>query len=251
MKCICELEDGEEVEVYVKYRGFHEDLAFDHLTGELVANQFALDLGLPAARPCLVDVTRDFLSTLPADDHGDAIVEAFNDSDGIAFGSIAFPSVRRWSAENLVHKGQRKQAAWLYLFDTLVENSDRGVGNSNLLVNGHDFKVIDFGHCFQRCHDEGDGEFGAVPWRPDGIMNHFLGDLQHVLYAGLKNCVSVAMIDEFTSALENLSDGVIEDYVTIAPTEWGQDCACKIVDYLLDARSNAADFSANVKGVLR
>ncbi|MFY0309664.1 HipA family kinase [Leisingera sp. D0M16] len=249
MKCICELENGDEVEVYVKYKDFHDELIFDHLTGELVANRFAIDLGLPAATPCLVEVSADFLALLPPDDQGAAIKEAFNHSGGIAFGSIAFPTIRRWTPGNLVHKGQLEAATRLYLFDTVVENSDRGGGNTNLLSLGHDFKVIDFGHSFQRCHDGVGDDFGAKPWQPDGIKNHYSGSLQHALYGGLKN-VTEPMISSFTETLANLSDNVIEDYVSMVPLEWGQECACNIVDYLLDARKNAVSFHTRAKEVL-
>lgn len=249
MKCMCEPEDGDELQVYVKYTGFHEELIFDHLVGELVANQFALDLGLPAATPCLVEVGEDFLRTLPTDKDGQDLQNAFAHNDGIAFGSVAFTTHRRWAASNIVHKGQLDQAAQLYLFDTIVENTDRGRGNTNLLTLGHDFKVIDFGHSFQRCHADASYNFSAFPWQPNGIHNHIQGNMQHVLFNGLKD-VTETMIDSFAMKLANLSDNVIQDYVTIVPQSWGQDCACKIVDYLLDARLNADDFSTQAKEVL-
>lgn len=110
MKCMCECEDGSEKEVYVKYKDFHEGLVFDHLVGELVANQFALDLGLPAAAPCLVRVDRDFLDALPRDEEGDALRAAFDTTGGIAFGSVAFSTNRRWAPTNIVHRGQLRQA---------------------------------------------------------------------------------------------------------------------------------------------
>ncbi|MFB9221652.1 HipA family kinase [Paracoccus cavernae] len=249
MKCMCECEDGSEKEVYVKYKDFHEDLVFDHLVGELVANQFALDLGLPAATPCLVCVDQDFLAALPRDEEGDALRAAFDAIGGIAFGSVAFSANRRWAPTNIVHRGQLRQATQLYLFDTIVENSDRGVGNTNLLALGHDFKVIDFGHSFQRCHGGSDYNAGAFPWQHGGIFNHFPGNMQHVLLSGLKD-VTEEMIDDFTTNLSGLSDNVIEDYVTIVPPAWGDECACKIVDYLLDARDNADGFSTRAKEVL-
>ena len=249
MKCICDCDDGSEREVYVKYKGFHEELEFDHLVGELVANQFALDLGLPAAKPCLVRVYEDFLDALPRDEEGDALRAAFDEAGGIAFGSEAFSTNRRWAPTNIVHKGQLHQATQLYLFDTIVENSDRGVGNTNLLSLGHDFKVIDFGHSFQRCHGGSNYNDGAFPWQPGGIFNHFPGNMQHVLLTGLKD-VTPEMIDDFTTRLAGLSDNVIEDYVTMVPPAWGDECACKIVDYLLDARGNADGFANRVKEVL-
>lgn len=250
MKCICDLDDEEEVEVYVKYKGFHEDLALDHLTGELVANQFALDLGLPAAIPCLVDVSEEFLDTLSSVPDGWKIQEAFDHQSGIAFGSRAFQQIRRWEANNLVHKGQLEQAAQLYLFDTIVENSDRGIGNSNLLTVGHDFRVIDFGHSFQRCHDTADACWGPKPWEVGGIKNHFPGTLQHVLLENLQRHDTGPAIDAFEAVLSSLSDDTIQDYVNLVPVDWGQDCACKIVDYLLEARDSAASFNTRVREVL-
>lgn len=250
MKCVCDLDNGNTIEVYVKYRGFHNDLNFDHLTAELVANQFAVDLGLPAAEPCLVNVSDDFLSTLPNDNDAQQVREAFNYADGIAFGSVAFSTVRRWQAQNLVHIGQLDQAIQLYLFDTLIENTDRGIGNTNLLILGSDFKVIDFGHSFQRCHSDTANGFGSKPWETNGIQNHIPGNLQHALYENLKNRVTEAMINGFCSNLQNLLDDVIEAYVTIVSAEWGQDCACNIIGYLLEARANSNDFGARAKEVL-
>lgn len=249
MRCFCEFENGEEREVFVKYKDFHDDLSYDHLCGELVANQFAIDLGLPAAHPCLVEITEDFLGTLPNDDDGLDIKKAFVSGHGIAFGSVAFSPVRRWAFGNLVHKGQLEDAVRLYLFDTFIENSDRGVKNPNLLVSGNSFKVIDFGHSFQRCHSDSEFKTSSKPWQTGGILNHFPGDLQHVLYSELKN-VTVESIERFTADVRSLSDDLIENYVSIVPAEWGQDTACKIVDFLLDARENVTQFEARVKEVL-
>lgn len=250
MQCRCETEDGDEISVYVKYSDFHEDLSCDFLTCELVANQYAVDLGLPAAKPCLVRISPEFVETLPFDKNGESLRAAFGRGNVIAFGSSAFPTTRRWTPENLVHKGQMAEAASLYLFDTLVENSDRGVSNPNLLISGDSFQVIDFGHCFQRCHSEADFEQGNLPWQHFGIWNNCIGDLQHVLFNNLKGRCVAGDIDAFTTSLTGLSDDTIEDYVNIVPEEWGQDVACKIVDYLIEARARADDFNQRVKEVL-
>ncbi|UWS06405.1 HipA family kinase [Phaeobacter inhibens] len=250
MKCICETDNGQEVEVYVKYENFHSELALDHLTGELVANQFARDLGLPAAEPCLVDVSQDFLDTLSSVPDGQAIQDAFGYAPKTAFGSVAFHQIRRWDARNFVHRGQVEQAAQLYLFDTIVENSDRGIGNSNLLSVGHEFRVIDFGHSFQRCHEITSDYWGPKPWAPGGICNHISGSLQHVLFENLRRHDTCLAIDAFHDSLSSLSDNTIQDYVNIVPVDWGQDCACNIVDYLLEARARAADFNTRAKEVL-
>lgn len=249
MLCRCETEDGEAQEIYAKYKDFHEELGYDHLAGELVANLFALDMKLPAAQPCVVSVSEEFISLLPADRGGLELMRAFDSKACSAFGSVAFKPVRRWSAGDLVHKGQLDDAVRLYLFDTIVENTDRGVRNPNLLVSGNDFKVIDFGHSFQRCHDGGAYNGSRMPWQANGIWNHVAGDLQHVLFASMRGFTE-ELIENFTNDLCALSDSVIEDYVTKIPTEWGDNTACKIIDYLLSARDNAGDFETKVKEVM-
>jgi hypothetical protein len=250
IRCLCEDDDGQQHEVFVKGRGFFDGLEYDDLTCELVANQFACDLGLPAAKPCVVAVSKEFLTLLHQEVDGPRISAAFDDSSGRAFGSLAFKEqVRRWDHSNIVRKGQLEEAVNLYLFDTIVENTDRGIGNPNLLASGDIFKVIDFGHCFQRCAQVDGANYGRLPWHKGGIKNHVQGGLQHVLFSGLTGVTS-EKIDHFVAKIENLSDNVIESYVSIVPEEWGQDTACRIVDYLLDARQNASEFAARAKEVL-
>ncbi len=110
MLCRCETDDGEELEVYAKYKDFHEELGFDHLAGELVANLFALDMKLPAAQPCVVTVSEESIDMLPDDSNGLDLKSAFDSNGCSAFGSVAFKPVRRWSAGDLVHKGQLADA---------------------------------------------------------------------------------------------------------------------------------------------
>lgn len=250
MRCYCDDHAGQEHEVFVKGFGFWAGLNYDHLTRELVANQFACDLGLPAAKPCVVDVSQEFLAQIPQDAEGIRIRTAFQNSADKSFGSVAFSQqIRRWESSNSVHKGQRTQALELYLFDTIVENSDRGKGNPNLLVSGDEFKVIDFGACLERCgHPTGEG-FGGKPWQNHSKFAHFQGEHQHVLFSHLRG-VSEEQIDQFAAKVQILSDNVIQSYVSIVPEEWGQDTACRIVDYLLDARRNAEEFAIRAKEVL-
>ena len=250
MMCRCENELGVELDVYVKHVGFHEELVADHLTAELIANCFARDLGIPAAEPCLVQLTEEFVAGLPEEDFSQLALDEMKKEAPIAFGSVAFPTVRRWTDKSLLHKKQRAEAANLYLFDTITENSDRGLLNPNLLVSGDDFKVIDFGHCFQRCHE--DTEYGELtfPWQTGGILNHYKGDLQHVLFEALKP-IDDAFICSFTSMLQGVTDGQIENYIDYVPESWGQNTACMVAEFLVDARDNVTAFADRVREVLQ
>ena len=249
MQCECEDEEGASYSVFVKFTGFHADLTSDHLVGELVANLFALDLGLPAAQPCLVRIGEEFVDTLPDDEIGAALRQALHGAPVVAFGSVQLTPVRRWEATDLVHKNQMIEAAKLYLFDTLVENSDRGLGNPNLLMSGSDFKVIDFGHSFQRCHVANDYQMARMPWQNGGIGNHFAGNLQHIMFNSCRSAEH-RHIEDFKDTLGGLNDATIEDYITSVPGSWGQDTACQIIDYLLEARAHAQEFIDQVRGVL-
>ncbi|MBS1302546.1 HipA family kinase [Loktanella sp. SALINAS62] len=249
MLCRCEAADGSEFDAYVKYRHFHNDLLFDHLVCETIGSLLASDLGLPVARPCLVTVSAEFLSTIPNNEDNAEILEAFGDRTSIAFGSVAFEPFRRWTSDNIVHRNQRRQATYLYLFDTLTENSDRGIGNPNLLIQGHNFRVIDQGHCFQRCVDTDSWDGVRKPWERGGINNHIPGTLQHVLYENI-HPAEPEHITDFTMAYEAITDGVIEGYLDTVPIEWGQDTACRIIDYLLEARSDVQSFEVMSREVL-
>lgn len=250
MLCVCDEVDAGQRNVYVKYVNFHEELKSDHLVAELVANLFAIDLGLPAAQPCLVKIDEAFVDTLPNTADGNALRMALQDAPVTAFGSTQISPVRRWEPTDLVYRSQQKAAALLYLFDTLVENTDRGNGNPNLLMSGYSFQVIDFGHSFQRCHRGADFTGSTAPWRNGGIGNHFPGNMRHIMYTSCRR-VEAEVLQDFTTQLRNLTDAKIEGYVEVVPHEWDQDTACAIVEYLLQARENAEKFVDQVRGVLK
>jgi hypothetical protein len=250
MRCVCENDNGDEVLAYVKYAGFHEDFQRDHLVGETVANLFALDIGLPAATPCLVKIEPDFVSQLPPDAECVQLRTALAGAPLVAFGSIKLDPIRRWQNTDFVHKAQRREAAFLYLYDTIVENTDRGLKNPNLLMSGLNFRIIDFGHSFQRCHQGNSYELGRKPWENGGIFNHFAGDMQHIMYESVRQVDEETLL-EFTNALGGLTDAKIEGYLTSVPPDWGQDTACKIIDYLLEARDHAHEFVEQARRVLR
>jgi hypothetical protein len=249
MLCICEASDGREVGVYVKYQAFHGDLHLDHLVGELISNIFADDIGLPAAKPCVVEIGADFVDAIPSNTVFSELKNALAGAPIKAFGSTQFEPVRRWAKTDLVHKVQRREALKLYLFDTLVENSDRGIQNPNLLMHGSDFKVIDFGHSFQMCHQGADANQGKLPWQNGGILNHYAGAMQHVMLEPAK-AAEKQLIDEFKNVLDGLTDDRIQSYLDCVPQSWGQETALQIVDFLLSARANSQEFIDRAKEVL-
>jgi len=205
MLCVCDESDGSDRYVYVKYENFHEDLTTDHLVSELIANMFAIDLGLPAAEPCLVTIDEAFVDTIPRSPSEMVLRYALQNVPLTAFGSTQVSPVRRWEATDLVHKNQRDEAALLYLFDTLVENTDRGNGNPNLLMSGYAFKVIDFGHSFQRCHRGNDFNGSQKPWQSGGVGNHFPGNMQHIMYPSCRG-VEDGVLSDFTASIAALTD---------------------------------------------
>lgn len=250
MLCAAEDSTGRIHNVYVKYENFHAQLTKDHLVCELVANKFAQDLGLPVAQPCLVRVDVDFIDALPARDDAIALRVALRDAPLFAFGSIQINPVRRWETSDLVHKSQLHDAYMLYLFDTLVENTDRGHGNPNLLVYGNSFKIIDFGHSFQRCHQEVLFDGSPMPWQRHGIKNHFQGNLQHIMFSRMRESDDMTL-RHFKSSLQALNDDIIQSYLDIVPEEWDQNTACQIIEYLVQARQHADEFINKVRGVLK
>lgn len=250
MLCACYDSDGRSYSVYVKYAGFHEDLTTDHLVGELISNLFAKDLGLPVAEPCLVTIDQDFLHTVP----DETLRKALAGVPLVAFGSVQLSPARRWNTSDLVRRNQLADAASLYLFDTLVENTDRGNGNPNLLMSGLSFKIIDFGHSFQRCHYGQVYAETRMPWQLGGVGNHYPGTLQHIMYPSSKRLSAdelAKVIDAFTTALEDLTDDRIMAYVEKVPPDWNQVTAMKIIDYLVSARKNSSSFINQVRGVLK
>jgi hypothetical protein len=244
--CLAEM-DGQIIEAFLKIPGLHDALSTESLVCELMAGQLATDLGLPCAQPLVVEITSDFVSSL---DHDTELQNTFLLAPNEAFGSKNLgPQWRTWSRGAKTPIVSLPTVTDIYVFDTLIENSDRGIRNPNLLKKGDDLAIMDHEEAFSNGRRSTLARRGSrLPWHAGGITNHIAGDLQHVLWHRLKPANAV----DFSSSLakwEALPESAFLEYAARVPASWGQESALNIAEYLVSACQNLAAFQVELDRV--
>jgi hypothetical protein len=139
LRIVVEADDGSEHEVFLKISAKPE-LGVEGLANEALAACLAGDLELPINEPFLVDLDPDWVGSVS--DPG--VRTALQDSVPVAFGSkAAGVQWKLWSRSDVLTADRRPQALAIFAFDAYVENDDRSQRNSNCLVKGSEFRIID------------------------------------------------------------------------------------------------------------
>ncbi|NPD16948.1 hypothetical protein HOY34_17280 [Xinfangfangia sp. D13-10-4-6] len=137
----------------------------------------------------------------------------------------------------------------IYVFDTLIENSDRGVRNPNLLKKGDALAIMDHEEAFSNGRKPLEARRRSrLPWHMGGVTNHIDGDLQHVLWKRLKPGSAV----DFAGSLAKWSALPMDAFLTYAthvPASWGQGGALNIAEYLAEACQNLDAFQDELERV--
>lgn len=237
----CEDEEGEETEFFLKLVNSGERRAIG-LACEIMAAQFATDLGLPIPEACLLEVTPEFVSTLQLP----KVAESFKRSIGRNFGSTKAPAgFSVVLPQRTPPVEQRQTAAEIFAFDAMIQNADRRTNNPNCLTNGGKYTIIDHELAF-------DFVGGAViGWKPPwgGGNLRFLHN--HIFFQALQR--APMNFDRLAGAFEALPEERIKSYTSSIPLEWegGQDAAQEVLSYLLRLRMNIPATLEAIHGVLR
>jgi hypothetical protein len=245
---MCLAEDGGETfEVFLKVPGLHGELTAESLVCELMAGQLAQDLGLPCPTPMIVELSPEFVDSLTV---APELQVTFRNAPQFAFGSENLGSQwRAWSRGSSTPRVALPTVTDIYVFDTLIENSDRGNGNPNLLKKGDQLAILDHEEAFSNGRKSAAKRSSSrMPWQSGGIVNHYAGNLQHVLWPRLKPARSV----DFGAALakwESLPPNAFLGYAALVPNDWSSVCARNVADYLSDACRNLAAFQVQLERV--
>lgn len=224
---VCEKRNGELVEVFCKLSNGCDEHEIS-LMREMLGACLAADLGLPVPEPFFVDLNDDFIASVPD-------IETANrmrHSSPVGFGSrIVSNQYGVWIDGSAISDVLLQLAASVFLFDGIVQNPDRRVGNSNCLVRGDDIRIIDHELAFSH---------GVIlgwrpPWEIGGLQSLALPG-NHIFFGKLKgrdiDFVSI------TNAWKDLSDARITEYVRALPKEWATAAAAlnDAVTLVADAR---------------
>lgn len=134
----CRRTDGSRVDVFGKFSGSVRDNN-SGLCAELLCSLFARNVGLATPAPFLLNLSKDFISGVPAD-----AKDLLTRSVGINFASEAlmtgFGAV---PPEPRIPMALRRCAAEVFAFDIFIQNYDRKADNPNLLWNRTNIYLID------------------------------------------------------------------------------------------------------------
>ena len=138
-------EGEEEVSIYLKTKaGYGDRPAAPGI--ELFTTLTAVSLGLRAPEPVLVEVGDRFHEQIfGAPDHRRLVQQ----SPGLNFGTISLGSDwKTWPVEMSQRAFAREVVESILFFDAIVQHTDRGADNPNLMWRGHEIAVIDHEKCF-------------------------------------------------------------------------------------------------------
>jgi hypothetical protein len=221
-------DDATEREVFLKPSG-RPELGIEGMANELLASCVAGHLGLPICEPVLVQLSPEWIASVPQ--HG--IREMLDNSCSIAFGSTsAGEGWRRWTSDDKILGDRRPVALGIFVFDAFTENSDRSVGNPNLLVRGDTFRIIDHELCFRiRMQLFPRPE----PWR-EGYLTRLVapGNDAHA-FGTLLRGDRLIDVPALEAPWTSLSDEALSAYGALMPPEWGT-AAAAIDDALTHLR---------------
>ena len=207
-----ETEDGEEHEAFLKFSG-RPELGVEGLVNELLAVMLAGDLGLPVNEPFLVDITEEWICLV----NDAALAEVLRASAPVGFGSKAAGSQWKvWSAGDTIGDARVDGALAILAFDAYIENDDRKPTNSNCLIRGDEFRIIDHELAFrirQKLFPR------PEPWA-NGYLHRFVGPDGHIFGAKLKG--KAINTQPIRMAWAGLSDARLEGYSYAIPEAWAE-----------------------------
>jgi hypothetical protein len=211
LRVLLETPDRQEHEAFIKVSASPE-LGVEGLANEALAACLAGDLGLPINEPFLVELNEEWVETIP----DPALQQIIRDSVPVAFGcKAAGTQWKLWSSSDVLTVDRRPSALAIFAFDAYIENDDRKPSNSNCLVKGGEFRIIDHELAFrirQKLFPR------PEPWR-QGYVERLVGPDGHVFGAKLKG--QDLDLTPVRTAWTDLPDERLAAYLSALPAEWG------------------------------
>jgi hypothetical protein len=238
---ICETANREIVEIFCKLSAGCEQ-GVVHLAREAVSVCLAADLGLPVPVPYFVDIPPELAPNI-----SDPIAATrISGSVSVAFGSKRANQFSAWTSGNQISNALLPTAAAALVFDGIIQNPDRRVGNPNCLVKGGDIRLID--------HELAFAHRLLLLWRPPWV----LGGLQSLTDHASRHIFLDGLIGReidygpITTAWTALSDERLKEYGEMIPAGWNAALPAvhDAVRLIADARSNIGGCVAEVRRIL-
>lgn len=237
----CESEDGDKVELVVKYS--HNLMEREkNLAIEAIVAMLAADLNLPIPEPFIVELSPDFIDIV-----ADAAVQAdLRKSCPLAFGSKLQTGFAVWPTGQMIAKGVTQEAAEIAIFDQIIVNSDRRPENPNCLFLGNALRIIDHELAF------GTILFRKQPWEAGGFAD-LVGREKHIFAEPYFDPAPPKLYDRFVVSWKSITDARFAEYKNAIPPEWIYDGKHidGILDYLKSCRNEIQTIVENALQVLK
>lgn len=229
----CERAGGEIVEVIAKFSA--AACGCNGLVAEALAAMIAVKTDIPVPEPFLVDISDDFIDSIPYADVKDVVQK----SSRVAFGLKKLPP--QFSVIPLNHIPTAEmagKASEIFTFDACILNFDRRQDNPNCLTDGNEYAVIDHELALNKS-----GLFGWVaPWEEGGELDPgFKIHIFEKTKSREKSCV-----EKFTSHLGKISESFLGEVAQNLPADWIKSFdSADMVNHLLLTRRNAEGIRLN------
>lgn len=237
----CENAEGVEVEVVAKFSAGC-DRGVGALVVEAISAMLAADLDLPVPEPYLVELTPEFISTLP-----DAkVADMVRRSSPIAFGSKHLPpGYTSWPIGKSIPRDALATAAEIFAFDALIANDDRRRENPNCLFNGTTLAIYD--------HEMAFFTKGIIGWQPPweiGALESIRQTGRHLFSEQLRG--KPLNLYRFTGAWLAIDDERLAAYRAALPEAWSvaEASADGALKHIADVRDNIELALKEVRRVL-
>lgn len=200
-----------------------------NLAGEVIGACLAADLGLPVPEPFLVEISSEFIDSIPDAQFRTKVAT----SNRIAFGSSHLTGqYSLWSNGSLLSDFMIPSAAAIMTFDGIIQNPDRRSDNPNCLTRGEELRIFDHELAFTHGMVIG----WKAPWTIGG-----LSVLETPGFHIFKTSLQGKLIDyhPIRASWLSLTDERIASYGSSIPPEWSN--ASNFVASALQLVKNARD----------
>jgi hypothetical protein len=240
MLLMCDSVDG-EIELVAK---FSVGCSVGGLIREALTAMFALDLGLPVPPPYLVQLSTEFIDSIP----DPAVADLLRKGDSFGFGSKRLPNgYGAWvQPAGRMADAMEQEALDIIALDCWLTNGDRRVANQNLLTNGKGFAVFDHELALMTTMNM----FWKEPWQVNSLQGA-RPPLDHVLFDHLKGRATYST-NTICARLATLTDQRIDDYVSALPASWAAEAATVSTAkaFIMSLRDNVTPADTELKRAL-
>lgn len=211
---------------------------------ELVAGFMAKQLELGVAEPVLINVSEPFAELC----RGKSYYKKVADSVGVNFGTKNFGGgFHTWMPETSLPFDLQNEALRIFVFDILIQNTDRGHQKANVNTNGKELKIFDHELAFS--YSDLLGYTGKEAWvlKENGIDRDLI--FKHLFHKHLKGEIDLP-IDEVIDTLEVIDNKFWEKAESLIPTMWMGPNFKKIKQHTQSVVNNLSKFKIEIRRVL-